>query len=412
MPSRLSPSRSAVAAASLFAVSLVAGLPGVVSAQDATPAAPGMAEAAIDADEVAPAPPSIGADIPLTYFGPAPSSFQKELIGPHQLLRSGTIDLDAGTIELPLYQGAMTDGTPVWYILTDTTDAANAAALGLNHSAKLAYADVGNAAREATLGPDGALTFANGAVDFSPERRIVPGAGDNPFPPEVAEPGSVGDDAYSPLVRITNAGGQIYNAPIVAFGAAADQISFCDGNPDYSLVHDKVAAICPEAGTVTITLTPGFSFARPVLYLSTESSEAGVAALEGATLAPGLRDVTVGRDDSAFSAVERIFVTANGPTGAENPQRQGLNSALLGEGRGPLNVLGGIPTVATDYSPLWDVNLGVWTDEAIEKGYRSRVTEEFQILGLAEEGWITGPGGAPYGSIGVVVNCPIVWRFL
>ncbi|MEO5576067.1 MAG: hypothetical protein ABIR67_12960, partial [Gaiellaceae bacterium] len=34
------------------------------------------------ADEVAPAPPSIGADIPLTYFGPSPSQVQKELVGP------------------------------------------------------------------------------------------------------------------------------------------------------------------------------------------------------------------------------------------------------------------------------------------------------------------------------------------
>jgi hypothetical protein len=85
---------------------------------------------------------------------------------------------------------------------------------------------------------------------------------------------------------------------------------------------------------------------------------------------------------------------------------------LLGEGNGPLNVLGGIPTVATDYSPLWDANLGVWTDEAIAKGYRSRVIEEFQVLGLVDQGWITGPGGADYGSIGVIINCPIAWRFL
>ena len=170
--------------------------------------------------------------------------------------------------------------------------------------------------------------------------------------------------------------------------------------------------ICPDEGTVTLALTSGFSFAKPVLSLSTEASDPDVAALEGATLAPGLRDITVGRDDSAFSAIERIFVTANGPTGADNPQRQGLNSAILGEGPGPLNVLGGIPTVATDYSPLWDVNLGIWTNEAIENGYRSRVIEEFQILGLAEQGWITGPADSAYGSIGVIVNCPIVWRFL
>src|SRR5687768_2676436 len=42
-------------------------------------------------DDVQPAPASIGADVPLTYFGPAPSQVQDELVGPLQLLRSGTI---------------------------------------------------------------------------------------------------------------------------------------------------------------------------------------------------------------------------------------------------------------------------------------------------------------------------------
>jgi len=172
-------------------------------------------------------------------------------------------------------------------------------------------------------------------------------------------------------------------------------------------VHDKVAQICPESSTVTITLTAGFSFAKPVLYLSTEASDPTVATLEGATFTPALRDITVGHDDSAFRPVERIFVTANGQTGEGNPQRQGLNSAII-DGRSPLNVLGGIPTVATDYSLLWNANLGEWTQEAINKGYRARVTEEFQILGLVEQGWITGPGGTEYGSVGIVINCPIV----
>ena len=133
--------------------------------------------------------------------------------------------------------------------------------------------------------------------------------------------------------------------------------------------------------------------------------------MEGVTLAPGLNDIAVGGDDSLFSAVERIFAMANGPTGTGNPQRQGFNSALMGEG-GPLNVLGGIPTIATDYSPLWDLNVGAWTQEAIDNGYTSRVIEEFQILGLVQQGWITGPGGEPFGSTGIIVNCPIVQRLL
>ena len=54
--------------------------------------------------DVAPAPPSIGAAVPLTYFGPSPSMVKPELIGPYQLLKAGKVDLDAGTIALPLCQ--------------------------------------------------------------------------------------------------------------------------------------------------------------------------------------------------------------------------------------------------------------------------------------------------------------------
>lgn len=53
-------------------------------------------------DEMQPAPPSIGADVPLAYFGPPPSSVDKRVIGPAQLLTAGRIDKDAGTIQLPL----------------------------------------------------------------------------------------------------------------------------------------------------------------------------------------------------------------------------------------------------------------------------------------------------------------------
>ncbi len=41
--------------------------------------------------------------------------------------------------------------------------------------------------------------------------------------------------------------------------------------------------------------------------------------MEDVTLAPKLGNITTGRDDSAFSAVERIFAFANGPTEAEKP---------------------------------------------------------------------------------------------
>ncbi len=362
-------------------------------------------------DNGAPAPASIGADVPLTYFGPAPSQVQKELVGPYQLLKSGKIDTEAGTITLPLYKGKLVSGETVWYILTDTNDKANSEALGLNFSSKLTYAAVGRAVRHARVEKDTSLTFTSGKVDFSPERSVMKGDGQNAFPPKTAKPGSIGDENYSPLVQVDNLGNTIYNAPIIAFNVQAEQITFSEGKPDYKLVHDKVVKISPKDQTVTLRLTAGFSFAKPILYLSTEANDLGLAALEGATYAPGLKDIEVGHDDSAFSPVERLFTFTNGPTGKENPQRQGLNSALT-DGRSPLNVFGGIPTVATDYSPLWDVNVGEWTQKAIDSGYRSRLTEEFAILGFAQQGFITGPGGAKYGSSGLIVNCPPVFRFL
>jgi len=133
----------------------------------------------------------------------------------------------------------------------------------------------------------------------------------NAFPPKTDNPGSVGNNDCSPLVRIENAGEHIYNAPIVAFDVKASQISFCNGNPDYSLAHDNVVKICPDDGTVTLKLTSGFSFARPVLYLSMDASSPLPAALEDVTSAPKLSSITTGREDSAFSAVERLFAFTN-----------------------------------------------------------------------------------------------------
>ncbi len=360
---------------------------------------------------VNPASPSIGADVPASYFGPAPSTVNPSFVGPLQLLTAGELDIDDGTITMPLYRGSMRDGRSVWYILTDTTDEGNARGLGLNFSAKLTFGDTGRATRTATLQKGGVLMFDSGTVDFMPERTVRIGSAASPFPPSVATPGSVGDAAYSPLVKITNAGGHIYNAPMVAFNVTAAQLTFPNGQVDYRRVHDKVVSIDPVGMTVTLRLAPGFAFAKPVLYLSMDASADLAAALEESTWAPALNDIEVGGDDSAFSAVERIFVFVNGQRGCQNPHRQGLESALI-DGRAPMNVIGGIPTVATDYSPLWDMNLGEWTVRAINSGFRARLIDEFQILAFVEQGHLTGPGGAPYGSVGIIINCPIVFRFL
>jgi hypothetical protein len=357
-----------------------------------------------------PAPPSVGASVPLTYFGPSPSETNPSLVGPVQLLKSGTVDSAHGTITLPLYLGHMKGSNKnVWYILTDVDDPNVAAELGLNFSAKLTFASI--AARTATLAADGTLVFDKGTVDFSPIRRIVPGPAGAEFPPVSAQPGAVGDADYSPFVQVVNAGGVIYNAPIVAFGVDANQISFPDGNVDYSKVHDEVVAIDPNNQTVTINLINGFSFGRPVWYISMDTSIPLGAAIEHNTFAPLMQQLHLGGDDSFSSPIERIFIGTNGAEsgGCNNPQRQGL-SADLADGHRPNNVLGGIPTIALDYSPAWDAQLFEWTKDAIENGFRGQVREEFQILTFVQDGLITGPGGKAFGSSGFSINCPIAQR--
>jgi hypothetical protein len=351
-----------------------------------------------------PASAATGTRVPLSYFGPPPSETNPSLVGPEQELKSGQLDAVNGRITLPLYKGYIT-GTKirVWYILTDVSDQGQAASLGLNFSAKLEFAGIG--ARTAHFGPGNVVYFDKGKVDFSPHRILAAGT-PNAYPPAQAHPGSVGDKDYSPFVNID---GIIYNAPIVAFNVPAAAINFPNGNVDYTKVHDEVVAIDPNGGTVTLQLVNGFSFGRPVWYLTMDSSDPTVAAIEGANYAPLLSKLPTGGDDSFDSPVERIFISDNGELDCANPQRQGLD-AVITDGFRPNNTLGGIPTLALDYSPAWDANIFEWTPAAIAQGYRQQLREEFQILTYVVDGLLTGPNGTAFGSIGVIINCPIVER--
>jgi len=212
-------------------------------------------------------------------------------------------------------------------------------------------------------------------------------------------------------VRIANAANVIYNAPMGAFDVDASQINFPNGNVDYSKVHDQVVAIDPANMTVTLNLINGFSFGRPVWYVSMDASIPLAAAIEHNTYAPLMDKLVLGHDDSFSSPIERIFIATNGPESesCNNPLRQGL-AADLADGFRPNNVLGGIPTIALDYSPAWDAQLYEWTPDAISRGFRGQLRKEFQILTFVQDGLITGPAGAAFGSSGFSINCPIVQR--
>ena len=338
----------------------------------------------------------------VTAGGPAPA--QQSPVTPTVATRG--LDIAAGTVTLALHRGRMSGGAAVWYVLLDTDDAETAKRLSINWSAKLANVD-GSALRRARPTPAGELVFNVGAVDFAPERRVVPGVGGAPFPPRAAEPGSRGDADYTPLYRDTSSG-HIFNAPVLAFGVDGASLDrFCDSTPDHSLLHDKVVRICPRDGTVTLALTNGFSHGKPIVYISTESDSAGVAALEGATHAPALSDIASGLDDAPDSAVEPIFVVINGVTGKNSADRQGLVSALS-DGLAPLNVVGDIPGFGAGYSPLWDSHPLLWNEQSIANGTRVLLRDGAQVASLENSGALTGPGGRPIGAEGVIVNCPVI----
>ncbi len=286
------------------------------------------------------------------------------------------------TVTFPLHQGIGPDGGPVWFIVIEASDSATADQWRVGVVNKLA--NVGAGAQQASR-VGGQLRF-EGGIDFAPQHDVkgTPGTG---FPPVVAEPGSVGDGRYSPIVRLP--GGGVINAPQIA---------------NASGVHDKVVSIDYTAKRVTLALTDGFARGDAVIYLSTDASDHDVAALEGSTWASRLQQAPKAGDDSTASGRASLAAFVNGPTGATNPQRQGINSALLGEGD-PLNVLAWTPNQGR-YSPLWDVHVSQWAAGRTPV----RVTRFADVEDLAASGAVTGPGGSPWRANDVVVNCPIIAR--
>lgn len=306
------------------------------------------------------------------------------------------IDAAAKTATLPLFEGRTATGQKTWYVVTESSNRADAVRRGVNFAPKLKNA-LGTAAVQQVTRSGGIVRFS-GTVDFRPVRQVVPGP--TGFPPDVAEPGSVGDARYSNL--ITTGNGIVLNA---------EQIANNTGR------HDKVVSIDFAARRATVQLTEGRQGGHKVLYLSTDASDKAAAALEASTLvtnlnaAPGVAD-----DDRATSARTGLVAIVNGATGINNPQHQGLSSAIL-DGQDPLNILQWPPT-NDRYSPLWDVHPAVWTDAAIKAGERERLSSFDQVAGEVGNGNIVsggaGPGNEKLNGLkagGFIVNCPIIVTF-
>jgi hypothetical protein len=306
-----------------------------------------------------------------------------------------SIDIVRHTVVLPVHKG-VSNGRTVWYILTDVSDATEAKSRGLSFAPLLAGA--GTTMHVTATG--GTWNFA-AAPDFGPARTFT--AGPTGFPPAAASPGAIASKRYSPFVTI---GGSpvVYNAPIVATGDGPFDVA------THRNTADRVLALDPAAGIVTLLLADGFAAGRRVYYISTEASDPGAATIERATYTPSI-------GASPASARLRIVVVVNG-------QAQGLAYAALHGHLGvaataatsaslktSANVLGGLPAATADggvYDPLWNVEVGAWSAAAVAAKKNVTLTSVEAVSSAVDAKLLTGPGGKPFGPAGFAVNCPVI----
>ncbi len=364
------------------------------------------------------------------------------------------VDLSKESVRLPLYQGVAYKGTPneekVWFVLLDASDQGLAHDLGVNYAPKLANIGINDpdAVQTVTLEsptPDQnkfgqAVVDFQGAPDFSPTRIAEPGP--TGFPLARFQPGAVAGQGYSPFIRI--AGSQtVYSAPIVATGDGPFDVDHHTNTGDRVLGVHIAGPSAPGQFTeswVDLLFVKGFDAGQPIVYVSTDAGQPLTSVLERSTYVPALDNAPYhGGDDFLGSARERLFGFINGQTGTENKESQGFvhlindghasedasagNTALidaLRNGGDLLNVFGDFPTEkdprhADAYSPLWDAQLGLWTDKAVKQGLNTRQIDEVQVFNLAatRPDLLTGVNpatGQPaaYGAAGVDINCAVI----
>ena len=304
-----------------------------------------------------------------------------------------SVDQAAGTVTLPLHRGHA-GATTVWYIVTDSSDKADAAARGAIYAPLSAQIGTDCAACVgAATETNGEIAFA-GAPSFAAHRSYNASA--TGFPPVAATPGATADATYTPFVKIGTA---IVNAPIVATGTGPFDVT------THANTQDRVVAIDTAKKTVTLALANGFSNGRHVLYISTEASDAGAAAIERATFVPSLK---------AKAGVVPIDVVANGS--AQGLGYVALHGHLADDATlagapalgSSMNVLTTFPTGATAaaYSPLWNVTVYAWRAAALA-AHRDTVLKSVADI-AAHDADLTGPDGKPAGPVGFVVNCPVI----
>ena len=319
------------------------------------------------------------------------------------------IDIEHETVTLPLHEGRTTDGRVLWYVVTESSDQADATRSGGNYSNKLLNA-VGTAAVQKVHFHDGGLVF-EGTVNFGLTHVLVPGP--NGFPPTSFAAGAAGDAKYTPLVQIVADKDEKHEkaAPAIGVVLNAPQVANETG------LSGSVVDIDYERKTVTLNMLGGWVDGQFTLYLHTDASSELVAALENSTYTPNLNAAPGIANDEPPSSRAAIIPVVNGIRGDGDPMRQGLESALLGEGD-PFNVAQEQPSDPVHYTPIWDVSPVQWTAAAIAARLRVQLHSQDAVRTQALAGNIVSalPGTSDVGLGGInasgsISNCPIMVVF-
>lgn len=274
------------------------------------------------------------------------------------------------TVDMPLVRG-FANGQPVYYIQTEASDAGVAAGQGVHFVPKLANV----------------LSASNSAVD---DIYVVT----NFTQPNIlaSTPSPVGplntNGEYSPLWQVNlvtwNAGATPKTLKSEAEVLAAQDAGYV------TLAKPGIVVNCPVLfasahnasfdDEVRLPLVEGLFNGGKVFYISTEASDAGVAAHDNSTFVAKLANAL----GASARAIDDIYVVTN----FTQP-----------------NILPSIPTPFgpgnrdPEYSPLWEVNLITWA--AGKTPYQ--LGSEADVLAAQAAGKIT------IAKPGVVVNCPVIF---
>ncbi len=339
------------------------------------------------------------------------------------------------TVRLPLFQGWETlsngERREGYYIITESSDRAQAEQLGVIYSPRMAAAATSDGVQNATWTEDGRLIF-EGSVDFSPKRSLVAGGAPAEegrvelfsFPPAEVNPGAIADANWSSYVVLPS--GVVINAQLMANATGIhDRIPNPAGNSQAQEDDLNNINLDTDGAAVVLQLLDGWHDGRAYYFhIVTDTSDPAPATIELGVFAPKLANLPAFGEFPGGSMLP-FSPTANGilPEANNVDGFQGLNTPSA-SGRQENDPTNTFPIDPSDsrYAPMWDAHITEFTvpaeDRVILKSF-----DQVNAL-LADGTLIPFRGNGELPSLqndfdtsadndlliptGAIINCPVI----